>query len=144
MCKLARTIKIALEKCSYAFLSSSPLPSIVTISDDTNSEIVVYSLNGKIISKHQLYYELINPIIIKDMNSNDYLSYIGKETISIHRLTSLEIIVNIDISPEMQISTIFTSEDKKTLYCINKNGSQVYAIKDEIKKNLRTPSSAMM
>ena len=144
LCKLARTIKIASEKCSYAFLSSSPLPSIVTISDDTNSEIVVYSLNGKIISKHQLYYELINPIIIKDMNSNDYLSYIGKETISIHRLTSLEIIVNIDISPEMQISTIFTSEDKKTLYCINKNGSQVYAIKDEIKKNLRTPSSAMM
>ena len=143
LCKLARTIKIASEKCSYAFLSSSPLPSIVAISDDTNSEIVVYSLNGKLISKHQLYYELNNPIIIKDMNSNDYLSYIGKETISIHRLTSLETIVNIDISPGMQICTIFTSEDKKTLYCINKNGSQVYVIKDEIKKNLRNPSSAV-
>ena len=144
LCKLARTIKVYTEKCSYAFLSSSPLPSIVIINNEENSEITVYSINGKLIYKHQLYSKLINPIIIKDLNANENLGYIGKDAITVLSLPTLETLVNINITPKMGISTIFTSEDKKSLYCINKSGSDVYVIRDEIKKNIRNASMALM
>ena len=135
LCKLARTIKISTKKCSYAFLSSSPLPSIVVINDETNnSEISVYSINGKFISKNQLYFQLNNPIIIKDLNANEYLCYIGKEAISILGLPNLELMANIDITPGMGLYNIFSSRDKISLYCLNKSGSKVYVIRDEVKK----------
>ena len=135
LCKLARTIKISTKKCSYAFLSSSPLPSIVVINDETNnSEISVYSINGKFISKNQLYFQLNNPIIIKDLNANEYLCYIGKEAISILGLPNLELMANIDIKPGMGLYNIFSSRDKISLYCLNKSGSKVYVIRDEVKK----------
>ena len=135
LCKLARTIKVSTKKCSCSFLSSSPLPSIVIINDESNnSEIFVYSLNGKFITKQQLYYKLINPIIIKDLNSNEYLSYLGKDAISILNLPNLELVANIDINPDMGIFNIFTSQDRINLYCVNKSGNKVYVIRDEIKK----------
>ena len=144
LCKLARTIKVSSKNCSYSFLTSSPLPSIVVINDEENSEIIVYSLNGKVIYKHQLYFNLKNPIIIRDLNSNEYLAYVGKDAITIHILPTLEVLVHKDITPKMEISSIFTSEDKKALYCINKSGSNVYVIREEIKKNLRNASIALM
>jgi hypothetical protein len=135
LCKLARTIKISTKKCSYAFLSSSPLPSIVIVNDETNnSEISVYSINGKFITKNQLYFQLNNPIIIKDLNANEYLCYIGKEAISILGLPNLELMANIDIKPSMGIFNIFSSRDKISLYCLNKSGSKVHVIRDEVKK----------
>ena len=140
LCKLARTIKVSTQKCSYSFLVSSPLSCIIIISDEANSEITVYSINGKVIYKHSLYYHLNNPIIIKDLNSYEYLGYIGKDSIIIHSLPTLDTLVNIDISPRLGISTIFPSEDKKSLYCINKNGSNVHVIRDEVKKNPRSAS----
>ena len=142
LCKLVRTIKISTTKCSYSFLSCSPLPSIVIINDESNnSEIIVYSLNGKLITKQNLYFKLTNPILIKDLNANEYLVYIGKDFITFHCLPTLDILVNVDILPG--IHTIFTSEDKKSLYCISKSGAEVYIIKDEIKKNLRNASILM-
>ena len=135
LCKLARTIKISTKKSSYSFLSSSPLPSIIVINDETNnSEIIVYSLNGKQISNLQLYYQLTNPIIIKDLNSNEYLAYIGKESISIMSLPHLELTANIDIKSNVGISNIFISQDKLNLYCFNKNGNKAYVIRDDVKK----------
>jgi WD40 repeat protein len=135
LCKLARTIKISTKKSSYSFLSSSPLPSIIVINDETNnSEIIVYSLNGKQISNLQLYYQLTNPIIIKDLNSNEYLAYIGKESISIMSLPHLELMANIDIKSNVGISNIFISQDKLNLYCFNKNGNKAYVIRDDVKK----------
>ena len=135
LCKLARTIKISTKKSSYAFLSSSPLPSIIIINDETNnSEIIVYSLNGKQISNLQLYYQLSNPIIINDLNSNEYLSYIGKEAISIVSLPHLELIANIDIKSNIDINNMFISQDKLSLYCINESGNKAYVIRDEVKK----------
>ena len=135
LCKLARTIKISTKKCSYAFLSSSALPSIVIVNDETNnSEISVYSINGKFITKNQLYFQLNNPIIIKDLNANEYLCYIGKEAISILGLPNLEFLANIDIKPSMGIFNIFSSRDKISLYCLNKSGSKVHVIRDEVKK----------
>ena len=143
LCKLARTIKISSQNCSYSFLSSSPLPSIVIINDEANSEIIVYSINGKLIYKHQLYFKLSNPIIIKDLNSNENLAYIGKDAITILSLPKLETLININITPKMGITTIFTSEDKKSLYCINKTGNGVYLIRDELKKNIRAATIAL-
>ena len=135
LCKLARTIKISSKKCSYAFLISSPLPSIIIINDETNnSEIIVYSINGKLIAKTQLYYQLNNPIIIKDLNSNEYLGYIGKENISILGLPNLNLTAVIDIKQNMGINSIFTSHDASCLYCINKSGSKVYIVRDQITK----------
>ena len=142
LCKQARTIKIG-KKCSYSFLASSPLPCIVVICDETNnSEIIVYSLNGKLITNKELYFKLSNPIIIKNLNGNEYLAYIGKEGISIHYLPTLELLFNKDIG--QNIHTIFTSEDKKCLYCINRNGNEIYLIREEIKKNIRNASMAIM
>ena len=135
LCKLARTIKISTKKCSCAFLSSSPLPSIIVINDESsNSEISVYSLNGKFITKQELYFKLSNPIIIKDLNTNEYLAYIGKDSISILCLPNLEMIANIEIKENMGINNIFLSQDKLSLYCVNKSGNKVYVIRDEIKK----------
>ena len=143
LCKLARTIKVSTKKCSYSFLTSAPLPSIVIINDEANSELNVYSINGKVISKKELYSKLECPIIIKDLNSNEYLGYIGKDHICIHNLPLLEVVFNINVAPNLGISTIFTSEDNKYLYCLNKSGSEVYIIRDEFKKNLRNASLIM-
>ena len=143
LCKLVRTINISSQNCSYSFLVSSPLPSIIIINDEDNSEINVFTINGKFITKHQLYFKLTNPIIFRDLNANEYLGYIGKDVITIHSLPILETRVNININPKFGIYTMFTSEDKKILYCVNKTGSSVCVIRDEIKKNLRTPSVAL-
>ena len=96
-----------------------------------------------ILGEFQLYFKLTNPIIFRDLNANEYLGYIGKDVITIHSLPILETRVNININPKFGIYTMFTSEDKKILYCVNKTGSSVCVIRDEIKKNLRTPSVAL-
>ena len=144
LCKLVRTIEIQSNNCSYSFLISSPLPSIVIIQDDEEdiSKINVYSINGKDLSNSNmdLNCKIKNPIIIKDLNSNEYLAYVSKNEISILYLPTLEKLNKIKIDPEMGISYIFTSDDKKSIYCINKSGSNVYIIKDEIKKNIRNAS----
>ena len=105
------------------------------INDETNnSEIIVYSLNGKQISNLQLYYQLTNPIIINDLNANEYLSYIGKEAISIVSLPHLELMANIDIKSNIDINNMFMSQDKLSLYCTNESGNKIYVIRDEVKK----------
>ena len=142
LCKLARTIKVSSHNCSYSFLASSPLPSIVIINDESNSEIRVYSINGKLMYKHELYFKLSNPILIKDLNSNENLAYIGKDGITILSLPTLETLINVNM--KSSITTIFTSEDRKSLYCINKTGSDVHIIRDEIKKNIRAASISLM
>ena len=140
LCKLARSIKVNSLKCSYAFLSSSPLPSVVVISEETGSKIFVYSINGKMFVKPKiLNYKLKNPIIIKDMNASEYLCYISQNSITILSLPRLELKVNTDILPGMY--TIFPSEDKRSIYCLNRCGNQVCILKDEVKKYLRTAST---
>ena len=146
LCKLVRTIDVITDNCSYSFLISSPLPCIVIIHDGNYkiSNIDVYSINGKNLSSNndEINYKIRNPIIIKDLNSYEYLAYVAKNVISIRYLPSLDKLKEISISPKMGITYIFTSEDKKSLYCINKNGSNVYVIRDEIKKNIRNASVA--
>ena len=132
LCNLVRCIKAPNKLYSYAFLSDSPLPCIILISDEGNSEILVYSINGKLFFKKQEYFRISNPIIIKDLNSNDYLSFVGNNNVVIMSIPDLK--VEVDIENLSEINSICTSEDKKTLYAVSKNGIDTYIIKEDNKK----------
>ena len=134
LCNLIRVIKAQSKLYSYIFLSDSPLPCIIAISDDDNSEISVYSINGKLIFKKQEYNRVSSPIIIKDLNSNDHLIFIGNNNITIMSLPDLNIETNFENL--IGINSICISEDNKTLYAINKSGSETYIIKEDSKIKL--------
>jgi len=142
LCKLVRTIKVETKKCSYAFLISSPLPSIVVLCDEGgNTDLYVYSINGKIISKKQEYFQINKPIIIRDANFNEYIAYLGKESVYIYSLPNLELILNIN---EINNANVMcTNEEMTMLYVLNKTGSEVTLIRDENQKIIRPPSFVM-
>ena len=133
-CKLIRCIKAPPKNYSYIFLSDSPLPCIVLLSDEDNTEILVYSINGKLIFKRNEYNKILCPMIIKDIYSYDYLAYIGNDHVNILNLPKLE--VEVTINNLNEINYICVSEDKKTLYAINKDGTETFIIKEEMKKGL--------
>ena len=129
-CKLIRCIKVPTKKCSYTFLSSSPLPSVIVINDEeNNSELYVYSINGKFLFKQQEYMHLTNPILIKDINSYEYLAFVGNNNIIIRKLPNLDIQANIDCLPGTH--SICISDDIKSLFTVDKNGKKIVLIKDE-------------
>ncbi len=134
LCNLIRVIKAQSKLYSYIFLSDSPLPCIIAISDDDNSEISVYSINGKLIFKKQEYNRVSSPIIIKDLNSNDHLIFIGNNNITIMSLPDLNIETNFENL--IGINSICISEDNKTLYAINKSRNETYIIKEDSKIKL--------
>ena len=139
LCKLIRCFKVPTEKCSYVFLCDSPLPSIVVISDEENvSEIYVYSINGKFYTKKEEYFKIFSPLLIKDIDSMDYLACIGNENIYIISIPDL--IVRVTIERISGVHSICFSEDNKLLYAINKRGSEVTVIKEEKQKFLRSAS----
>ena len=131
LCKLVRTIKLDTQKCSYSIISSSPLASIVIINEkDKMSELNVYSINGKFITKQQLFTRIINPAILRDASTNEYLAYIGDENITIHCLPTLEILSTVTLLPKMGLTFIFPSDDNYFLYCVTKNGMKLYGIEN--------------
>ena len=136
LCKLIRCIKVPTNKCNYAFLSAFPLPSIIIISEEDEeekkSEIFVYSINGHLFMRQKEQSLITSPKIIKNINSYDYLAYISKSNIIIRSLPSLFMQVIIEDLPN--IYAICPSEDLKILYAINKNGNEIYVIKEENKK----------
>ena len=128
LCKLIRTIKVQTKKCSYSFISSSPLPILIIINDEeNNSELYVYSINGKFILKHQEYIHINNPIIIKDIYSFEYLAFSNKNNIIIKKLPNLDIVVNIDC--EEDVYSFCFSNDNKNIFAFDKNGKKIYLIK---------------
>ena len=140
LCKLIRCFKAPVENCSYVFLSDSPLPSIIVITDeDTISEIYVYSINGKFYQKKEEYFKITSPLLIKDIDTKDYLVCIGNDIIYIISLPDLAVKVNIEkvVSP---LHSICFSEDNKILYAINKKGTEVTVIKEEKQKFYRSAS----
>ena len=137
LCKLFRCIKVPTNNCIYVFLSSSPLPSIIVISNDKKeSEIFVYSINGYLILRQKEQGNIYSPIIFKDLNSNDYLAYICNNNIFIRSLPNL--ILQVLIEELNDIYTIFTNKDKTILYAANKSASEIYIIKHESKKLFNT------
>ena len=135
LCNLIRVIKSPPKSYSYIFLSDSPLPCIITISDEENSEIIVYSINGKLIFKKTLNSRISSPLIIKDLCSNDHLAFIANNnTIIIISLPDLNIEVNIE--KLNTINFICINDDYKTLYAINKNGNDAYIIREDSKRGV--------
>ena len=144
LCKLVRSIKVPTNKCNYAFLSAYPLPSTIIISEDDDeekkSEIFVYSINGYLFIRQKEQSLITSPQIIKDINSYDYLAYIGKNNIIIRSLPSLFMQVIIEDLPD--VYAICPSEDMKILYAINKFGKEIFVIKEENKKLLLNKNNA--
>ena len=131
--KLIRSLKAPINYCDYVFLSSSPLPSIIVIGEINKvSEIFVYSINGNLLIRQKEESLITCPIIIRDLNSNEYLAYIINESIIIRSIPTLIRQANIDDIPD--IFAIIPSEDMKIMYATNKLGNQIYVIKDTIKK----------
>ena len=130
LCKLFRCIKLSTNICKYIFLSSCPLPCIIAICKEKSENLIyVYSINGKFLYKQIEQNGILNPNIIKDLNSNNYLVYICNNSICIRTLPNLIIQVLIEDLPG--IYCIFTNIDKSILYATNRNGSEVYVIKDD-------------
>ena len=139
LCKLVRCIKVPTDNCTYVFLSESPLPSILAISDEDNiSQIFVYSINGKFYQKKEEYFKISKPILIKDINSKDYLSCIGNENIYIISIPDLSVQATFD--KLFGVHSFCFSEDKKILYALNKKGTEVTVIKEEKQKFYRSSS----
>ena len=128
--KLLRSIKVPTAYCDYVFLSASPLPSIIAIGEDNKvSEIFVYSINGKLLIRQKEESLITSPIIIRDLNSNEYLAYILNETVVVRSIPTLFRQTSTD-----EISGIYSiipSEDLKIMYGINKFGNQIHIIKDQ-------------
>ena len=132
--KLIRIIKVPTNNLEYVFLSESPLNTIIAITEENNiSEIFVYSINGKLLIRQKEEADINCPLIIRSINTNNYLAYILKDTVVIRSLPNL--IREVCIDEMKNIYAICPSEDLKTLYGINKSGNEVYIIKDEKEKN---------
>ena len=129
LCKLLRCLKVDTPFCDYVFLCASPLPSIVVIGEENKiSQIFVYSINGHLILKQQEEDIIKSPIIIKDLNSNEYLAYIINESIIIRAIPTLIRQSSIDEIPD--IYAIYPSEDMRIMYAVNKAGTNIRVIKD--------------
>ena len=130
-CKLTQSFKLDTNNfCNNIFISDSPLPSILIICQE---EVYLFSINGHKIYYQKEYSKIINPIILKDFIGNDYLAYITNEKdISIRDVSDFNVISNIEI--EREICYLFSNENNKILYAINKNGTEINAVFCENKK----------
>ena len=130
--KLLRIIKVPTNNLEYVFLSESPLPTIIAITEEKNtSEIFVYSLNGKLLLRQKEEDVIKCPLMIRDMNTNNYLAYILNDTVVIRSLPNL--IRQVCIEGMENIYSICPSEDMKSMFGINKSGKEIYVIKEEKK-----------
>ena len=128
--KLIRSIKVDTPYCDYVFLCASPLPSIVVIGEENKiSEIFVYSINGELYLRQKEQDVIQCPIIIKDLNSNEYLAYIINESIIIRSIPTL--IRQSSIEEIQDVWAIYPSEDMRKLYAINKSGTNIRIIKSD-------------
>ena len=129
--KLVRSIKLPNTHLDFVFLSASPLPSIIAISNENKkSEISLYSINGKLLNIDKESASISNPIIMTDLNSINHLGYIVNNSIIIRRLSS-NLIRRVLIEQIPNLFAFCPSEDMKIIYAINKNGEDIYVIKEE-------------
>ena len=128
--KLIRSIKVDTAYCNRVFLCASPLPSIVVIGEENKiSEIFVYSINGELYLRQKEQDIIQCPIIIKDLNSKEYLAYIINESIIIRAIPTL--IRQSSIEDVQDICAIYPSEDMRIMYAINKSGTNIRIIKSD-------------
>ena len=144
LCKLIRCIKVPTNNCSYVILSDAPLPVVIVICDgqNENTEIYEYSINGYLYLKKEECYKMSNPLLMKSINSNDYLVCIYDENIYIMDIPDL--ITQITVEKEFEAYTMCFNEDNKMLYVANKNATEIMVIKTEKEKNILTRSVTFM
>ena len=129
--RLLRTLKVDTPYCDYVFLTSSPLPSIVVIGEEKEAtEIFVYSINGNFYSKQKEEGIINCPIILKNLNSEEFLAYILNDSIIIRAIPTLIRQTSIDDVPGA--FSICPSEDMKILYVLDKNCQTLRVVRDEI------------
>lgn len=90
------------------------------------------------IKKKEQYFKISNPLLVKGINSQDYLAFIGNDIIYIMSLPDLMVKVTND--KVNGVHSICFSEDNKILYALNKKGNEVTVIKEEKQKAFRTAS----
>ena len=128
--KLIRMIKVPTNNLQYIFLCESPLPIIIAITEESNnSEIFVYSINGKLLFRHKEEHIINSPVIIKDINTNNHFMYILKNNLVIRSLPNLN--KEVFVEGIGNIYSICSSEDIKMIFGINKSGNEIYVIKDD-------------
>ena len=135
LCKLIRCLKLPTDNCSYVMLSDSPLPVIIAICEGQgeNDEIYVYTINGNLYLKKEECFRMSNPLLVKSINSCDYLACIGEENIYI--LNVPDLIIQVIVEKEFKAHSMCFSEDNKILYVVNKKGTEIMVIKGEKEKN---------
>lgn len=135
LCKLIRCLKLPTDNCSYVMLSDSPLPVIIAICEGQgeNDEIYVYTINGNLYLKKEECFRMSNPLLVKSINSCDYLACIGEENIYI--LSVPDLIIQVIVEKEFKAHSMCFSEDNKILYVVNKKGTEIMVIKGEKEKN---------
>ena len=128
-CKLIRSVKLEDNKVGdYIFLSSCPLPCSVIISNEENNwEIFVYTINGHLHRRQKELNSIKSPIIMKNLNSNEFLAYVLKDKIYIRSLPYLYMEVTVDLTCE--VSQIVLSENSTVLYGVSPDGMDVTVIK---------------
>ena len=128
-CKLIRSVKIEDNKVGdHIFLVSCPLPCVVIISNEENNwEIFVYSLNGHLHRRQKELNSITSPIIMKNLNSTEFLAYVLKDKIYIRSLPYLYMEVTIDLTCE--VSQIVLSENNTVLYGVSPDGMDITVIK---------------
>ena len=121
--KLTKSFKVPNDNniCNFIYVCDSPLNSIIIIFD---KEIYLYSINGFKINLHKEENNIINPIVMKDFFKNDYLAYIinNKE---IYILNVGDFSVQTKIKNDSDIYYLYSGNDLKVLYAINKNGTVI-------------------
>ena len=90
------------------------------------------------IKKKEEYFKITCPLLIKDIDSKEYLICIGNDTIYMISLPDLVVQVTIEKIPGLH--SICFSEDNKILYAINKKGTEITVIKEEKPKFYRSAS----
>ena len=128
-CKLIRSVKIEDNKVGdHIFLVSCPLPCVVIISNEENNwEIFVYTLNGHLHRRQKELNSITSPIIMKNLNSTEFLAYVLKDKIYIRSLPYLYMEVTIDLTCE--VSQIVLSENNTVLYGVSPDGMDITVIK---------------
>ena len=115
LCKLIRVLKVPCDNISYVMLSDSPLPVIIAICEgkSENDEIYVYSINENLYLKKEEIYRMSNPLLVKSINSSDYLACVGEDNIYI--LSIPDLIIQVTVEKEFEIYSMCFSEDNKLL-----------------------------
>ena len=126
-CKLIRSIKLSTHAyAKFVLMVASPLTCVVVVCEE---DLIVYSVNGYLVSQEKLDKAIESPVIIKDLFWNEYLCYIVEEVVYIRSLPFLNVVTSISV--KHCITHLCVSDDALVLYGVSKSGNEIVIIKDQ-------------